>query len=214
MGYKLYTAYVFPLYPNEEQANLLKRTFGCVRFTYNQLIAGSYADYKRTGEFHMGTPAELKKDHPWLSEVDSQALNQASLHAKRAFRNYFCNPEHFRKPKFKSKKRSRASYTTCNQINKSTGRGTVRFENDCLQLPKVGLVKIYQYRPIVDGGVIKSATVSQTKSGEFLVSLLVEYEAQIPIIVPTKFFGLDFSMPNLFVACNGNTALDIAKEAG
>ena len=35
---KLYTAYKFRIYPNDEQKIKLSKTFGCVRFVYNNLL--------------------------------------------------------------------------------------------------------------------------------------------------------------------------------
>ncbi|ALQ68884.1 hypothetical protein ATN06_16450 [Bacillus thuringiensis] len=32
-------AYKFRLYPTEEQAHLIRNTFGCVRFVYNKMLA-------------------------------------------------------------------------------------------------------------------------------------------------------------------------------
>ncbi|MFK4300148.1 transposase [Paenibacillus sp. RC254] len=32
-------AYKFRLYPTEEQAHLMRKTFGCVRFVYNKMLA-------------------------------------------------------------------------------------------------------------------------------------------------------------------------------
>lgn len=42
-------AYKFRLYPNEEQKILFAKTFGCVRFIYNQMLSDKIAHYKETG---------------------------------------------------------------------------------------------------------------------------------------------------------------------
>ncbi|EJR89640.1 hypothetical protein IKE_06246 [Bacillus cereus VD196] len=44
-------AYKFRLYPTEEQAHLIRKTFGCVRFVYNKMLAERkevYENIKRT----------------------------------------------------------------------------------------------------------------------------------------------------------------------
>lgn len=50
-------AYKFRLYPTEEQAHLIRKTFGYVRFVYNKMLAerkGIYGKYKENKK-------ELKK---------------------------------------------------------------------------------------------------------------------------------------------------------
>jgi len=67
-------AYRFRLYPNGEQQIMFAKTFGCVRFVYNRLLADKITCYKETGKMLRNTPAPLKKECEWLKEVDSLAL--------------------------------------------------------------------------------------------------------------------------------------------
>ena len=41
-------AFKFRIYPNKEQRDLLARTFGCVRFIYNQMLADKIDYYNET----------------------------------------------------------------------------------------------------------------------------------------------------------------------
>lgn len=66
------------------------------------------------------------------------------------------------------------------------------------------MVKLVQHRPIPDGHVIKSATVSQALSGKYFVSLLLEYESAVQVVNPKSFIGLHFSVPELYRDSNGN----------
>ena len=43
-------AYKFRLYPNKEQREYFARTFGCVRFVYNRMLAEKIACYEETGK--------------------------------------------------------------------------------------------------------------------------------------------------------------------
>jgi putative transposase len=45
---KLNKAYKFRIYPNAEQAVMFAKTFGCVRFIYNKMLADKMAYYKET----------------------------------------------------------------------------------------------------------------------------------------------------------------------
>lgn len=50
-------AYKFRLYPTEEQAYLMRKTFGCVRFVYNRMLA----ERKEAYEKYKDDKEQLKK---------------------------------------------------------------------------------------------------------------------------------------------------------
>ena len=77
-------SYKFRLYPNLEQRILFEKTFGCSRFIWNQMLADRKAHYEKTGEsLKSNTPAQYKKEFPWLKEVDSLALANVQLKVHR-----------------------------------------------------------------------------------------------------------------------------------
>ncbi len=45
-------AYKFRIYPNKEQRIMFAKTFGCVRFIYNQMLANKIKHYQETGEHY------------------------------------------------------------------------------------------------------------------------------------------------------------------
>ncbi len=66
-------AYKFRLYPTEEQAHLIRKTFGCVRFVYNKMLADRkelYETHKENKEElkkqKFPTPAKYKEEYEWL----------------------------------------------------------------------------------------------------------------------------------------------------
>jgi putative transposase len=74
-------AYKFRLYPTEEQAMVIRKTFGCVRFVYNNMLAERKETYESLKDdkealkkVKRPTPAKYKKEYEWLKEVDSLAL--------------------------------------------------------------------------------------------------------------------------------------------
>ena len=190
-------AYKFRIYPNKEQRVMFAKTFGCVRFIYNRMLADKIAHYKQTGQTLQKTPAQYKTEFEWLKEVDSLALANAQLNLQSAYKNFF-SQKRVGFPKFKSKKKSRMRYTTNNQ------NGSVRIENGKLKLPKVGFVKIVQHRPMI--GKIKSVTIEKTPTDKYFASILVEYENQVSEVELQKFIGLDFSMHDLYVTSEGERA--------
>ena len=194
-------AYKFRLYPNKEQEIMFTKTFGCVRFIYNKMLADKIEYYKETKQKLNNTPAQYKKEFEWLKEVDSLALANAQMNLQTAYNNFFRNPK-VGFPKFKSKKRNKNSYTTNNQ------NGTVSIVDGKLKLPKIGLVKMKQHRFIPDEQKIKSATITETPSGKYYVSILVEYEQYIPDVQldKNKALGLDYASHSFYVDSQGREA--------
>ena len=66
-------------YPTKEQAVLLAKTFGCVRFVWNHMLTDAQTFLDEAGVFFIPTPAKYKKEFPFLKEVDSLALANTQL---------------------------------------------------------------------------------------------------------------------------------------
>jgi len=192
-------AYKFRIYPNAEQQVVFAKTFGCVRFIYNRMLADKIRHYEETKEKLNNTPAGYKSEFEWLKEVDSLALANAQMNLQKAYNNFFRDTK-VGFPKFKSKKGNRHSYIT-NCVN-----GNIRLQDGYIILPKVKAVKIKQHRPIPQDYKLKSVTVSKTPAGKYFASLLFEYETVIQPVMPQVFVGLDFSMQELFVASDSSSA--------
>lgn len=198
----MHKAYKFRLCPNEEQRVLIAKTFGCVRFIYNRMLADKITHYEATKEMLRCWPSQYKGDFPWLKEVDSQALVGAYNNLQTAYANFFRNPKTIGFPKFKSKHHGHKRYTT-NAIKGGSGIPNVELLGGHLKLPKLGKVRIKQHRPIPEGHKLKSVTVSLTPSGKYYASILYEYEADIQPVEPVNVLGLDFAMKELYVASDG-----------
>jgi len=54
-------AYKFRIYPNGQQKQFFIETFGCVRFTYNQLLEAKMEELANNEAKQGLTPAKLKK---------------------------------------------------------------------------------------------------------------------------------------------------------
>lgn len=189
-------AYKYRMYPNKNQETFFAKNFGSTRFIYNKMLYDKIKYYEEHNEMLYNTPAQYKKEFPWLKEVDSLALSNTSLQLESAYKNFF-RDESIGLPKFKSKKSNNFSYTTNNQ------KGTIKVEDNYIKLPKIGKVKIKKHREIPENCVIKSATIKKYSSGKYYVSVLVEYESQILEKMPNSFLGLDFSMHELYIDNNG-----------
>lgn len=149
---KVRHAVKYRMYPSETQASLIDRTIGCARFIYNQVLETRIATYKATGETCNPTPAQYKDEFPFLREVDSLALCGAQMNLSAAYRNFFRDPGRVGFPKFKTKHRSRQTYTTYNVKNNITLDEGGRY----LKLPKVGIVRVRQRKRIPGGWKLKT----------------------------------------------------------
>ena len=183
-------AFKYRLYPNNEQREYFAKTFGCTRFVYNRMLGDKIEHYKATEQTLKNTPAQYKDEFPWLKEVDSLALANAQMNLEKAYKNFF-RDKSVGFPKFKSKKDNNRSYTTNNQ------KGTVSIDDGYIKLPKLkSVVKIKQHR--LFDGLIKSCTISQTPSGKYFVSVLVECEIKQLPRLETK-VGIDVGLKTFAV---------------
>ena len=85
-------------------------------------------------------------------------------------------------------------------------RNFFRFIYNKLVLPKLGPIKIKKHRELPNDAVIKSVTVSMTATGKYYASVLLDIDLIIDTVVAKAFIGLDFSMKELFVSSEGESA--------
>ena len=187
-------AYKYRLYPNKEQQEYFAKCFGCVRFIYNRMLSDKIEYYKETKQKLNNTPAQYKKEFPWLKEVDSLALANAQMNLQTAYNNFFKRPE-VGFPKFKSKKNHYYSYTTNNQ------GGNIYVSDRYIKLPKIGLVKVKKHRNFE--GIIKSVTVSKTPSGKYYVSVLINCKEQEKLPKSENEIGIDLGIKEFAITSDG-----------
>lgn len=138
----------------------------------------------------------LKTEYEWLKEVDKWSLTNAVINLNSAYQKFF--KEHKGFPKFKNKKNSRKSYkTNCNNKNIE-----VNFDNRKIKLPKLKWVKARGIRKFE--GKIKSATISQTPSGKYYCSVLVEQENYEPLTRTNCNVGIDLGIKDFAITSNGD----------
>jgi putative transposase len=109
-------AYRYRFYPTPEQADLLIRMFGSVRYVYNRALAErsrAWAQERRrvasADTCRMLTAWKSDPDTAWLYEVSNVALQQGLQHLQQAYAAFWGRRARY--PRFKSKHRSRASAT-------------------------------------------------------------------------------------------------------
>lgn len=200
--------YKYRVYPNEEQKIQINKTFGCCRFVYNHFLAMRIELYKTEQKSMSKTECnnycnqKLKKEYPWLKEVDKFALTNSIYNLDFAYQNFFRevkkgnNNQGF--PKFKSKRNNNKSYKT----NFTNNNIEPNFNNNQIKLPKLGWIKCKLHRKFT--GKILSATISQVPSGKYFVSLNVECEHK-ELSKNNNAIGLDLGISDLLITSDGET---------
>lgn len=172
---KMNKAYNFRLYPNKENQVLLSKHFGSARFVYNTMLKFKKYYYDETGinpSYNELSYAltHLKKleEYSWLNEVNSQTLQQVLRNLDIAFKNFYEKRANF--PKFKSKRAHKLSFRVPQ---------FVKLEDNRLFITKFKQgIKVKPHREII--GTIKNATIKLNPSGKYYVSLIAQYDNQIP----------------------------------
>ena len=178
----------YRIYPRPNQCELINQTIGCARFIYNAMLHDFYENNI------IKTPAKYKNDYPFLKNVDSLALANSQMDLKQAFRNYKQNKDHFGKPRYKKKSRSKLSYKTNNQ------KGTVRIENNKLILPKFKSgIPIVVHRKL--DGLIKSVTIECVSSGYYTATILYDVPDNHvkPVLSKDNTVGIDLGLTHLAI---------------
>ncbi|MGW6931337.1 RNA-guided endonuclease InsQ/TnpB family protein [Lentzea sp. NPDC054927] len=205
-------AFKFRFYPTEAQAVDLSRTFGCVRKVYNLALQARTEAWTLRGE-RMGYEAtsalltawKRTEDLAFLNEVSSVPLQQALRHLQTGFTNFFA--KRARHPRFKSRKKSRTSaeYT----------RSAFRWRDGVLTLAKMSEpLDIRWSRPLPEGALPSTVTVSRDAAGRWFVSLLCEDPGVTPLPATDSVVGIDVGLDHLLVLSTGEKIGNPRHERG
>lgn len=190
----MYLGYTVQLYPTQEQALLLQRHFGCCRWLYNQMIEISGKRYGRTGKSMSGFDMQnlipkLKKQYPWLGEVNAQSLQIVCHDLGKAYRSFFRKTAAFPKHKKKSHGGSFTAVTNTAILERH------------IKLPKLGRVRFRGGDcPI---GKLKRITVFE-QAGKYFASSLVDTLTDAPVEKPfDTVTGLDLGIHSFIATSRG-----------
>ena len=161
--------YKFRIYPTEEQKAFFEKHFGCVRFIYNYLLNLRMEAYRKDKTDISGYEAKkyiakLKKqeEYKWLSEVNSQSLQEAAIDFDKAYRRFFKKLAAY--PSFKKKRSEQKFKIPQNFYLRETKKGKFY-----LTIPKLKSdIKVNLHRKIE--GATSQITISKTPSGKYFAS--------------------------------------------
>ena len=187
----------FRMEPTAEQEQALARHAGAKRFVYNWTLGRRKEHYKQQGKSISPTALSaeltlLKKQHPWMYDVDSQMLQQAQHDVRRAFVNFFKHRAKY--PRFKREKSSQQSFRIPQRV---------RIEKSKVYVPPVGWMRIRQSQPVEL--LTKSATFKRSATGQWYVTLVAEFSVPValPPISEEHAVGIDLGLHSFAVDTSG-----------
>jgi len=192
-------AYKYRIYPNQNQKVFFAKSFGCCRFIFNKALEYKKSSYESSktnislNTLNSSWLKEQKSNLPWLSEINSQALQQSIKHLDSSYKNFFRIHKGF--PKFKNKY-SKQSFSIPQFV-------TVDFKKSYVKIPKLGNVLASIQRKFE--GIIKTCTVSKTTTDKYFISILVDDNSFIPKKECGKnYLGIDLGIKDFAIFSDGN----------
>jgi putative transposase len=197
------TAYKCRAYPDDDQAAVLRRTFGCIRVVWNRVLDWRTQRYRmdgiRTGyaesDRHL-TELKRQPELSFLNEVSSVPLQQTLRHQHAAFTAFFTRRARY--PRWKShSRRQSATYT----------RSAFRWRGGRLFLAKMTqpLRMVWSW-PEIEPAMLdpSSVTVSLDPDGMWHVTLHVDVAAEAPMPATGDTVGIDVGIKNLATTSDGD----------
>lgn len=196
------------IYPNKTQQTKLTKLFGCYRFVYNKCLELKQTRYKEDGSnlnlsvlgkyFH----GNLQNEYTFLQEHNTKVLKQAILNLLDSYKRFFKKEASF--PNYKSKRDNQSVRFPVEAISK---------RNNYLS-SKLTLTKDYtnllfktskNYRRCLEKykQFIKSATLSNNKSGQYFLSILIDIPTEKKLPKTNNAIGLDLGITDFVVASDG-----------
>ncbi|AUI88964.1 transposase (plasmid) [Vibrio azureus] len=188
-------AYRYRFYPDNQQAELLAKSFGCCRFVWNNSLKYRTDAYYERGEsishsFLEKRLVHLKAEFEWLKEVSSVVFQQALRDQQEAFKNFWDHRAKY--PRFKSKHDKQSIRLT---------KAAFKYKDGLLFIAKSKQpLNIKWSRELPSEP--SSITISKDKAGRYFVSMLCEFEPTALPVTPNM-VGIDVGLNHLFITDSG-----------
>lgn len=176
---KVKLAHKIRLNPNPEQEKYFIQACHAARVVWNWAL-GKWNEQYEAGE----NPSAIKLDKqfnaikhecfPWVCEVSKSVAQGAIRDLGQAFKNFFSNPTHFGRPRFKKKGKCKHSFYL--------QPGQFKIEGQKIRIPKLDkytgkkkLKWVNMARPVRFEGRITGLRIS-SKAGKWYASVTVDYD--------------------------------------
>ncbi len=222
------TSYQFRLKPNKEQREIIDGTLEKLRYQYNYQLAQRFDWYEQNrcstdrcplvchltelkekpNRFsQQASLKQLKIVRPWYKDIHSQVLQEVPKRVEIAFDKLLAGDSNGKKsgrPRFKGAGQYKTfTYPQFKQHH---------FVGNKITLSKIGDVKVIIHRPIPDGFVIKTLSVTKKANGYYVTLSLDNKE--VPTIKPDfnagNIVGIDVGLIDFYVASD-NTRIAAPK---
>lgn len=216
-------AYQYKLRPTKEQAEKIDKTLEMLRCQYNYLLAQRFDWWeqnrcpvnacplicylpelkdKPTRFSQQASLTQLKIDRPWYKQIHSQVLQEVPKRVELAFDRFIkgdTKGKRSGKPRFKGKNQYKTfTYAQFKQNH---------FFSNKVKLSKIGDVKVIVHRPMPDGFVIKTVSVTKKSNGYFATFSL--QDDTVPTIKPDikrgNIVGIDLGLIDFYVDSNNQS---------
>ena len=190
-------AYRYRFCPTAEQAQILARTFGCVRYVYNWGLRLKTDAYYQEGRrlYYDALSSQLtvlkrQSETVWLNEVSSVALQQSLRHLDKAFLSFF---------------EGRAKYP---DFHKKHGKQSASFMTSAFKWDGQNITLAKMKEPLAIrwsrrfSGVPSSVTVSRHAANRYHISILVD-EATAPLPPADSQVGIDLGLTHAIILSTG-----------
>jgi len=194
------------LYPSTNQEIYMNKLLGSSRFVYNYCLNHKIAEYKdnkkSTSFGELGkilTSLKKQKEYKWLKDSHSKVLQQSLINMNKAYDNFFKSGSGF--PKFKSRHQKQScrfpvdaiSGVKGNRINIITALKDINYK--CSSSDMSYLNK--------NQHLIKSGTLSKTKSGDYYFSVLIDRTNKTLNKPINDVIGIDLGIKDFVITSEG-----------
>lgn len=184
------------IYLTEEQQTLIEKSFGCRRYVYNFMLnlkqkLYSFYNVNITYNNMSKILTELKRQKPWLCEVDKCALQNSIKDLDFSYQRFFNGSGY---PKFKSRRDKNSYRTSCNLV--------LDQDNKMIRIPKVGWIKFRDKYKFNDLKKINNITISKSASGKYFASISAEVDIEA-FAKTKKSCGIDLGLKDFCILNDG-----------
>lgn len=205
---KVVRGYKTELDLNNAQKTACLKHAGVSRYTYNWGLRRYQEEYKAGRKtpnaisLHKELNALKQSELPWMYEVSKAAPQEALRDLQQAFKHFFGRVALKKQGKYKGK----LGYPTCKSKKKGIGSfrltGQIHVYEECIQLPRLGKLRLHECGYIPTTAKVLSATVSE-QAGKWFVSVQIEDHIPDPIQTTGPAVGIDLGITSLAALSDG-----------
>lgn len=191
------------LFPTPEQEQKMWQSVGTARFVYNWALNRQEDNYKNGGKFISDGDlrkeiTQLKKsDLNWLNQVSNNVAKQAVKDCCVAYKNFFTGKS--KKPRFKSRKKSKASFFNDNYKLKTKEMSVL--------IEKIGWIKTNEQIPMG----VKYTNPRISHDGKYwYLSVGIEQDLETVELTDVS-LGIDVGIKDLAICSDGQVFKNINK---